>query len=345
MMAFPQPSDGAIFHVAMTSGKFHGVMSAHTPTGSRSDTSRPGPWTGIVSPKILFAAPPQYSNVFATIPISPRAALIGLPAFRLSAAAKVSSRSRNSVEARRSTRPRSVALIRRHAPSSKARTAMFTARFASSAPASATSTIGPPVPGSITSNVEPSAASFRSPARTRSSVAMRCASSRGHDDRHDARRALRVRTYARATMGRLDGKVALITGGASGMGMVASTLFAAEGARVVLTDVADDAGETVAKEIADAGGEAAYVHADVSREADARSMVDAAVERFGALHVLYNNAGVMLADDGSVDSTDESIWDRTLAINVKGVAFGCKFGIPAMVESGGGGVKKAAPFF
>ena len=147
-----------------------------------------------------------------------------------------------------------------------------------------------------------------------------------------------------ATMGRLDGKVALITGGASGMGMVASTLFAAEGARVVLTDVADEAGESVAKEIADAGGEAAYVHADVSRETDARSMVDAAVERFGALHVLYNNAGVMLADDGSVDSTDESIWDRTLAINVKGVAFGCKFGIPAMVESGGGSIINVASF-
>ena len=147
-----------------------------------------------------------------------------------------------------------------------------------------------------------------------------------------------------ATMGRLDDKVALITGGASGMGMVASTLFAAEGARVVLADVADDAGETVATEIADAGGEAAYVHADVSREADARSMVDAAVERFGGLHVLYNNAGVMLADDGSVDSTDESIWDRTLAINVKGVAFGCKFGIPAMVESGGGSIINVASF-
>jgi NAD(P)-dependent dehydrogenase (short-subunit alcohol dehydrogenase family) len=145
-------------------------------------------------------------------------------------------------------------------------------------------------------------------------------------------------------MGRLDGKVALITGGASGMGMVASRLFAAEGARVVLTDVGDDAGLAVANEIADAGGEAAYVHADVSREEDARSMVDAAVERFGALNVLYNNAGVMLSDDGSVDSTDEAIWDRTLAINVKGVAFGCKFGIPAMIRSGGGSIINVASF-
>jgi NAD(P)-dependent dehydrogenase (short-subunit alcohol dehydrogenase family) len=145
-------------------------------------------------------------------------------------------------------------------------------------------------------------------------------------------------------MGRLDGKVALITGGGSGMGMVASKLFATDGARVVLADVADDAGETVAKQIESAGGEATYVHADVSKEADARSMVEAAVERFGGLHVLYNNAGVMLPDDGSVDATDEPVWDRTLAINVKGVAFGCKFGIPAMIGSGGGSIINVASF-
>jgi NAD(P)-dependent dehydrogenase (short-subunit alcohol dehydrogenase family) len=145
-------------------------------------------------------------------------------------------------------------------------------------------------------------------------------------------------------MGRLDGKVALITGGASGMGKVASRLFAAEGAKVVLTDVADEAGEQVAKEIRADGGEATYVHADVASEPDARGMVEAAVERFGALHVLYNNAGVMLADDGSVDTTDASVWDRTLDINVKGVAFGCKYGIPAMIASGGGSVVNVASF-
>jgi NAD(P)-dependent dehydrogenase (short-subunit alcohol dehydrogenase family) len=145
-------------------------------------------------------------------------------------------------------------------------------------------------------------------------------------------------------MGRLDGKVALITGGASGMGMVASRLFASEGARVLLTDVADGAGEAVANEIESTGGEAAYVHADVSNEADAKHMVDAAVERFGGLHVLYNNAGVMLPDDGSVHLTDASIWDTTLAINVKGVAFGCKYGVPALIESGGGSIINVASF-
>ena len=143
---------------------------------------------------------------------------------------------------------------------------------------------------------------------------------------------------------RLEGKVALITGGASGMGMVASTLFASEGAKVVLTDLADEAGEKIAAQIAEAGGDALYVHADVSSEADARAMVDAAVRRFGKLDVLYNNAGIMLAEDGSVDSMDESVWDRTLAINVKGVAFGCKYGVPAMIESGGGSIINVASF-
>ncbi len=145
-------------------------------------------------------------------------------------------------------------------------------------------------------------------------------------------------------MRRLDGKVALITGGGSGMGMVASKLFASEGARVVLTDVADDAGEAVAAEISASGGEALYVHADVSDEADAEAMVKAAVDRFAGLHVLYNNAGVMLAQDGSVTETDVSIWDTTLAINVKGVAFGCKFGVPAMIASGGGSIINVASF-
>ena len=145
-------------------------------------------------------------------------------------------------------------------------------------------------------------------------------------------------------MGRLDGKVALITGGASGMGMVASRLFANEGARVVLTDVSDDAGVSVADGIRADGGAATYVHADVSIEDDARAMVDAAVGAYGGLHVLYNNAGIMPAEDGSVEATDGSVWDRVLAINVKGVAHGCKYGIPAMIDSGGGSIVNVASF-
>jgi NAD(P)-dependent dehydrogenase (short-subunit alcohol dehydrogenase family) len=143
---------------------------------------------------------------------------------------------------------------------------------------------------------------------------------------------------------RLEGKVALITGGASGMGKVASQLFASEGAKVVLTDVSDDAGETTAAEIVAAGGQAAYVHADVSMESDAQAMVDATVRRFGGLDVLYNNAGIMPAEDGSVHLTTESVWDVVLAVNVKGVAFGCKYGIPAMLDSGGGSIINVASF-
>ena len=143
---------------------------------------------------------------------------------------------------------------------------------------------------------------------------------------------------------RLDGKVALITGGASGMGKVASELFAAEGAAVVLTDLNDEAGAATASGVDAAGGTALYVHADVSKEAEAKAMVDAALERFGRLDVLYNNAGVMLPDDGSVDSTDEAIWDLTLAVNVKGVAFGCKYGVPAMIAGGGGSIINVASF-
>ncbi len=140
---------------------------------------------------------------------------------------------------------------------------------------------------------------------------------------------------------RLDGKVALITGGGSGMGKVASELFVAEGAKVVLTDVNDEAGSATAAALGDA---ALYLHADVSQEADAQAMVAATIERFGRLDVLYNNAGVMLPDDGSVDAMDERIWDITLAVNVKGVAFGCKYGIPAMLASGGGSIINVASF-
>jgi NAD(P)-dependent dehydrogenase (short-subunit alcohol dehydrogenase family) len=143
---------------------------------------------------------------------------------------------------------------------------------------------------------------------------------------------------------RLEGKVALVTGGASGMGRAASALFAREGAKVVLTDVADEDGEAAAAEIRQQGGEAAFVHADVSEEADAEAMVDSAVERFGGLHVLYNNAGVMPPEDGSVDALDERIWDLTFAVNVKGVAFGCKYGVPALMASGGGSIVNVASF-
>jgi NAD(P)-dependent dehydrogenase (short-subunit alcohol dehydrogenase family) len=140
---------------------------------------------------------------------------------------------------------------------------------------------------------------------------------------------------------RLEGKVALITGGGSGMGKVASELFAHEGASVVLTDVNDEAGEATARAI---GERARYVHADVSDESEAEAMVTAAVDAFGRLDILYNNAGIMPLGDGSVTDNDSLIWDEVLAVNVKGVAFGCKFGIRAMLENGGGSIINVASF-
>jgi len=140
---------------------------------------------------------------------------------------------------------------------------------------------------------------------------------------------------------RLEGKVALITGGGSGMGRVASELFASEGAKVVLTDVNDETGEATASSI---GEHVRYVHADVSQESDAETMVAATIEAFGRLDILYNNAGIMPLGDGSVTDNDAEIWDEVLAVNVKGVAFGCKFGIPAMLANGGGSIINVASF-
>lgn len=142
-------------------------------------------------------------------------------------------------------------------------------------------------------------------------------------------------------MGRLDGKVALITGAAGGMGLAASRLFVEEGARVVMTDVAEEAGRAAADEL---GEKADFIRADVSTAADAEAMVRFAVETFGGLHVLYNNAGVVLPNDVGVVETDEETWDRTMAINLKGVWLGCKFGIPAIIESGGGSIINVASF-
>jgi len=143
---------------------------------------------------------------------------------------------------------------------------------------------------------------------------------------------------------RLEGKVALITGAASGIGREAALLFAAEGARVVVVDVlAERADETVTL-VAEAGGEASAVVADVSKSADCEAMVRHAEESFGGLHVLFNNAGIMDSRDGDAEQTDEEVWDRTMAINLKGVFFGCKFGIPALRRAGGGSVINTASF-
>ena len=143
---------------------------------------------------------------------------------------------------------------------------------------------------------------------------------------------------------RLAGKVALITGAGSGMGRAAAELFASEGARVVVTDVVDDAEAASVEAIRRAGGEATYVRADVSQWEDCVAMVRTATDTYGALHILYNNAGVFPADDGGALETPEATWDRVMEINLKGVWLGCRAGIPSMLESGGGAIVNVASF-
>jgi len=141
---------------------------------------------------------------------------------------------------------------------------------------------------------------------------------------------------------RLKGKVALITGAGSGIGKASALRFAAEGARVVVADVDEKAVTATAEEIRKRGGTAACTRADVSKGGDARAMIAFAESEFGALHVLFNNAGIMPDADGSILDTDEAVFDRVLAVNLKGVFFGCKYGIPALLRAGGGSVVNMA---
>jgi len=144
---------------------------------------------------------------------------------------------------------------------------------------------------------------------------------------------------------RLDGKVILVTGAASGMGRVATRMFAEQGAKVVAADIAAAAlDETLAG--IDPGLHAAIlpVTGDVTRSDDVRGWVEAGVKRFGHLNVLYNNAGVMPDEDTSVVATDEAVWERVLDVNARGVYLCCKHGVPAMQAAGGGSIVNIASF-
>ncbi len=139
--------------------------------------------------------------------------------------------------------------------------------------------------------------------------------------------------------GRLKGKVALITGAGMGMGREASVLFAEEGARVVGCDINKGAAEDTVALIKKTGGEALAAVGDVAIEADVKRMVEEGVARFGGLHVLYNNAGVLWKDkDRSVLETDGAQWDRVMAINLKSVFWVTKHGIPHLRAAGGGSI-------
>ena len=135
---------------------------------------------------------------------------------------------------------------------------------------------------------------------------------------------------------RLEGKVALISGGARGQGAAEAKLFAGEGAKVVFGDILDDLGKQVEAEIHEAGGEGLYIHLDVTKEDDWASAVESAVSKYGKLDILVNNAGITIRKN--VEDTTEEDWDRIMAINAKGVFLGTKQAIPAMRESGGGSI-------
>jgi NAD(P)-dependent dehydrogenase (short-subunit alcohol dehydrogenase family) len=137
-------------------------------------------------------------------------------------------------------------------------------------------------------------------------------------------------------MARLAGKVALISGGARGQGAAEAKLFTQEGAKVVFGDILDEQGKRVEEEIHAQGGDAIYVHLDVTRAQDWQRAVQTAESQYGKLDILVNNAGIAIR--GTIEETSEEDWDRLMAINMKGVFLGTKYAIPAMRRAGGGSI-------
>ncbi|MDI7276073.1 MAG: glucose 1-dehydrogenase [Anaerolineae bacterium] len=135
---------------------------------------------------------------------------------------------------------------------------------------------------------------------------------------------------------RLSGKVAIVTGGASGIGRATAQLFAREGAKVVVADVDRGAGEETAQEIRVAGGEATFVQADVSDAAQVQRMVETALERYGGIDVLFNGAGILAF--GTILDTDEQAWRRMLDVNLTGHYLCCRAVLPHMIARGGGSI-------
>jgi NAD(P)-dependent dehydrogenase (short-subunit alcohol dehydrogenase family) len=142
---------------------------------------------------------------------------------------------------------------------------------------------------------------------------------------------------------RLDGKVAVVTGGASGLGRASCVALAAAGATVMVSDVDDTGGAETVELVSAAGGTAAYTHTDVSVAAECEQLVCAAIDAFGALHVLHNNAGIALPMvDGFAPDVDPEVWDRVIATNLSSVFYCCHYAIPEMAKAGGGAIVNTA---
>lgn len=143
---------------------------------------------------------------------------------------------------------------------------------------------------------------------------------------------------------RLKDKVALITGAGSGIGRESALLFAREGASIVVVDVDDAGGQETVRMVEAQGGQATYVHADVSKGTECKHMVMVAEPVYGKLNILFNNAGILHSEDDDAVNTEEDVWDLTMAVNLKGVFLGCKYGIPALRRAGGGSIINTASF-
>lgn len=141
---------------------------------------------------------------------------------------------------------------------------------------------------------------------------------------------------------RLGGRVAIVTGGASGIGRASARRLAAEGAAVAIGDLDEPGAQRVASEIEAAGGRALAIRTDVSEEVDFEALIRLTVARFGRLDILHNNAAALgaarVGQDEMVDSLDVDVWDRTMAINTRSVMLGCKHAIPHMLAAGGGSI-------
>jgi len=143
---------------------------------------------------------------------------------------------------------------------------------------------------------------------------------------------------------RLAGKVAVITGAGGGMGRVASEIFASNGAKIAVADITVQGGEETVAAIKAAGGEAFFIETNVAKEADVRRLMEETVKQYGAIHILYNNAGIMPSEDAAITDMTEEVFDRVIDVNLKSAAFCCKHAIPVMAAAGGGSIINIASF-